>query len=77
VDKWAAEGGAKEPQAQVSTAATPALSGEGCDGTLQRGCSEQSCINQGGTAGRKPALVQGQAFLVLAGSLRLYLSADN
>ena len=24
---------------QVSTAATPALSGEGCDGTLQRGCN--------------------------------------
>jgi len=63
--------------AQVAADAAPALSGEGCDGTLQRGCSEQSCINQGGTAGRKPALVQGQAFLVLAGSLRLYLSADN
>ncbi|MGE5454596.1 MAG: hypothetical protein ACM3O9_05295 [Methylocystaceae bacterium] len=41
MDKWTSEGGANRLEmAAVATDATPALAGEGCDGTLHEGMHE-------------------------------------
>jgi len=58
-DKWVSEGGANGYLAQVASDALPALSGRECDGTPQRGCSNDASIKVAPQANACPLVRTG------------------